>query len=384
MNSRIVFVVLVCVIVASVGTVPAFSAPAALSNNTGVNPTSSSGDIWKITVTTDKQSYVTGDVITITGIGKPNQTITQYLVGIHAPVTSTIKIPIAIRVIDSAGSLIQVQALDLDDSGKYSMTIPTDGALWKNPGLYTITAMQENPEHQAQTQFWFNYNGGPIPEQQPSHNILPTTTSGNGQGVTSIPPKQTAVNEIDIATGAGGSANAACVSTNDCFYPNPLIVLLGATVTWKNTDNVMHAICSGHANDPQCGPVFEDDSLKPGETFQFTFQNSGTYNYYCSIHPWMTGQVIVKGNVSNVPHTASGAGASSTNPSPSNSVNPPSVPLMSNGTQNNGTGTIPPAVHKIPNWVKSVFGYYAQGNLSDDDLIKALQFLIQQGIIKIS
>ncbi|MHB8602740.1 MAG: hypothetical protein ACYC6W_03555 [Nitrosotalea sp.] len=38
----------------------------------------------------------------------------------------------------------------------------------------------------------------------------------------------------------------------------------------------------------------------------------------------------------------------------------------------------------IPHWVKAVFGYYAQGNLSDEDLIKALQFLIQQGIIKLT
>ncbi|WP_165776463.1 hypothetical protein [Candidatus Nitrosotalea bavarica] len=39
---------------------------------------------------------------------------------------------------------------------------------------------------------------------------------------------------------------------------------------------------------------------------------------------------------------------------------------------------------KIPNWVKAVFGFYAQGKLSDSDLIQALQFLIQQGIIKLS
>ena len=38
----------------------------------------------------------------------------------------------------------------------------------------------------------------------------------------------------------------------------------------------------------------------------------------------------------------------------------------------------------IPHWVKAVFAYYAQGNLSDGDLIKALQFLIKQGIINVS
>lgn len=47
------------------------------------------------------------------------------------------------------------------------------------------------------------------------------------------------------------------------------------------------------------------------------------------------------------------------------------------------TTSIPSTPAKIPNWVKGIFNFYAQGNLSDDDLIKALQFLVQQGIIKL-
>ncbi|MHB9159425.1 MAG: plastocyanin/azurin family copper-binding protein [Nitrosotalea sp.] len=104
---------------------------------------------------------------------------------------------------------------------------------------------------------------------------------------------QTTANEIDIAAGAGGSANAACVAANNCFAPNPLTVAPGTTVTWKNTDTAMHVICSGKPTDDTCGKVFEDDSLKPGKTFQFTFADAGTYDYFCSVHPWMTGQVIV-------------------------------------------------------------------------------------------
>ena len=100
-------------------------------------------------------------------------------------------------------------------------------------------------------------------------------------------------NEIDIASGAGGSANAACVATNNCFTPNPLTVAPGTTVTWKNTDTAMHVVCSGKPSDDECGKVFEEDSLKPGKTFQFTFADAGTYDYFCSVHPWMTGQVIV-------------------------------------------------------------------------------------------
>jgi len=99
--------------------------------------------------------------------------------------------------------------------------------------------------------------------------------------------------EIDIATGAGSSSQAICVAANNCFSPNPLTIAPGTTVTWKNTDTTTHVICSGKVTDDQCGSVFEDDALKNGQTFQFTFANAGTFDYYCSVHPWMTGQVIV-------------------------------------------------------------------------------------------
>src|SRR5574340_994372 len=113
-------------------------------------------------------------------------------------------------------------------------------------------------------------------------------------------------NEIDIATGAGSSAQAACVTTNNCFTPNPLTVAPGTTVTWKNTDTTTHVVCSGKVTDDQCGSVFEDDALKKGQTFQFTFANAGTFDYFCSVHPWMTGQVIVAAATSSGGNNTSG------------------------------------------------------------------------------
>ena len=99
-------------------------------------------------------------------------------------------------------------------------------------------------------------------------------------------------NEIDMEKGAGDQ-NAACIAAKNCFAPNPLTVTPGTTVTWKNTDTAIHYVCSGKPTDDQCGTVFECDGIKPGKTFQFTFANAGTYDYFCSVHPWMTGQVIV-------------------------------------------------------------------------------------------
>ncbi len=112
-------------------------------------------------------------------------------------------------------------------------------------------------------------------------------------------------NEIDMAAGASDQ-NAACVAANNCFTPNPLTVTPGTTVTWKNTDNTIHYVCSGKPTDDTCGSVFEGDGIKPGKTFQFTFANAGTFDYFCSVHPWMTGQVIVAAGGSSTGSNSTG------------------------------------------------------------------------------
>lgn len=126
-----------------------------------------------------------------------------------------------------------------------------------------------------------------------------------------VPPPQTPTiptppvtnpnaNEIDMTVGTGSSR--ACVAANNCFSPNTLSVVSGTTVTWKNTDTVSHYVTSGNPSDTATGTVFDSGNLiKPGGTYQFTFANAGTYNYFCTVHPWMVGQVIVGTSVLNTP-----------------------------------------------------------------------------------
>ena len=109
-------------------------------------------------------------------------------------------------------------------------------------------------------------------------------------------------NEVDIAVGSGVNEHAACTTTNNCFSPNPITVALGTTVTWKNTDtNTKHTIFSGKISDDNAGSLFQSDIIQPGKTFQFTFSKAGTYDYFDSLYPWMTGQVIV--SASTTPNT---------------------------------------------------------------------------------
>jgi len=72
------------------------------------------------------------------------------------------------------------------------------------------------------------------------------------------------------------------------FSPKTFTVPAGATVTWTNHDNVPHVVTSA---DDQ---FKKSPALKTGQRFSNTFATAGTYSYFCSIHPRMTAQIIVK------------------------------------------------------------------------------------------
>lgn len=76
---------------------------------------------------------------------------------------------------------------------------------------------------------------------------------------------------------------------NFSFGPAALTVPVGTTVAWTNRDDIPHTVVS--TDDPK---VFKSKVLDTDEKFSFTFSKAGTYPYFCSIHPKMTGKVIVQ------------------------------------------------------------------------------------------
>ena len=76
---------------------------------------------------------------------------------------------------------------------------------------------------------------------------------------------------------------------NFSFGPATLTVPAGTTVTWINRDDIPHTVVS--ADDPK---AFKSKVLDTDEKFSFAFSKPGTFPYFCSIHPKMTGKVIVQ------------------------------------------------------------------------------------------
>ncbi len=132
---------------------------------------------------------------------------------------------------------------------------------------------------------------------------------------------QTSGATVNISAGAGASQN--CSQTNNCFDPDVINVAPGTTVEWKNNDKVSHTVTSGNPSDNQTGTIFDSSLIAAGKDFSFTFNNPGTYNYFCQVHPWMTGQVIV------------GAAAATSSTTSSNTPTAPST--MSNMNMSSGT-----------------------------------------------
>jgi plastocyanin len=88
---------------------------------------------------------------------------------------------------------------------------------------------------------------------------------------------------------AADTANAVTVRIgNFAFADQTVTVAPGATVTWVNDDDAPHTVVA------EDGRSFRSRTLDTGDRFSFTFMSPGTFGYFCSVHPHMTGKVVVK------------------------------------------------------------------------------------------
>ena len=107
----------------------------------------------------------------------------------------------------------------------------------------------------------------------------------------SAPAKTPASTAKKPATKASTNPSATTTSveiSGFAFSPSTITVTKGATVTWTNKDSIGHTVTE---TDGQDGPKSGD--LNQGQSYSFTFNTVGTFKYNCSIHPNMTGTVIV-------------------------------------------------------------------------------------------
>lgn len=95
------------------------------------------------------------------------------------------------------------------------------------------------------------------------------------------------VTEVAIPVGASAPTNG------EFFVPETVETVVGGMVTWTNNDTALHTATSGNAEAGEPDGVFDSGFLNRGQKFSHVFEETGEFDYYCILHPFMTGKVIV-------------------------------------------------------------------------------------------
>lgn len=89
-----------------------------------------------------------------------------------------------------------------------------------------------------------------------------------------------------------GISVPGCEETNACYLPADITINAGDTITWDNIDSAVHTVTAGTPADAQM-EVFHSDLIMPDATWDRTFDDVGSNDYFCMVHPWMVGSVTV-------------------------------------------------------------------------------------------
>jgi amicyanin len=88
---------------------------------------------------------------------------------------------------------------------------------------------------------------------------------------------------------------SAVAIDNFTFNPQTLTVKVGTTITWTNKDDIPHAIAA-------VGKQFKSKVMDTDNSYSFTFTTPGSYAYFCSLHPHMTGTIVVEAATGDAGH----------------------------------------------------------------------------------
>jgi len=103
--------------------------------------------------------------------------------------------------------------------------------------------------------------------------------------------------ESDVMTGGDvvmptKVSRPGCEETDRCYIPSVVSISAGESVTWVNEDSAFHSVTSGFYDAPI--DLFDSGHMDPFDSYTLTFDESGNYDYFCTLHPWMQGKVIVE------------------------------------------------------------------------------------------
>ena len=165
-------------------------------------------------------------------------------------------------------------------------------------GSYFVTVDgEENHDfNQSQNKLTIDFFAGTeeimiFGEQQDMHSMEHSEDSKDHEAMMAAEKAAAAAPMSVEVVPVAGSASPGCEP--ECYDPSTVTIGAGGTVTFVNTDTAPHTVTSGTATDAPDG-VWDSSLIMIDMSYSVTLDNSGTYDYFCMVHPWMQGIVIVE------------------------------------------------------------------------------------------
>ena len=179
---------------------------------------------------------------------------------------------------------LMIEKMKVNHDFMMGMTLP----MIQDPGLrlQILGHMTESPEAMIQMQ---QMMGGMMDDGSIDHDETAghdETADHDEATMGMLAPPQTYI--VSLAEGSGVPG---CELTDECYLPYSLEIWVSDTVSWNNVDSAAHTVTSGHPNKHDGN--FDSGIMMVNQSWEFTFTDSGEYDYYCSLHPWMKGTVSV-------------------------------------------------------------------------------------------
>ena len=227
--------------------------------------------------------------------------------------------------------------------------------------------------------------------------------------------------EVTI-TNAPGSSTPGCEETDNCFIPSVVTIKADTEVTFSNTDNAAHTAQSGSAVDGPSGH-WDTSLIMAGGSYTVSFEDfePGTYPYFCQVHPWMVGTIIVEDGTSSTPadtvppqvlvpddiviETDNENGATANfNPQAIDNIDELITPSCNyssgsvfpigttevtctatdsagNTSSNSFNVIIEFSGILIPDWVKDVAGWWHEDEINDASFLEGIAYLIEHNVL---
>ncbi len=227
-----------------------------------------------ISLSTKKSQYLTGDTIVITG--KVN--------------TSDFSRDVVLQVF-TKGIIVDISQVSVSLNESFSHTVIAEGPLWEKSGMYTVKATYGDDSED--TSFSYRYDGSTTDSKCGAGTFYDPESNACVLGENPKPYPETEY-EVTIETAQGSGAPGCEDTSQGCYIPSTVSVAVGGKVIMKNTDTAAHTFTSGDPTMPDTVQVLFDSGLAmAGSTFEWSPTEEGVVDYFCMVHPWMQGIILV-------------------------------------------------------------------------------------------